>query len=87
MNVFNGPLYRYGGHIELIRFNEYYGIPRGHEHDPVSRLVLVFVMVFHCLFLGKKAIIITSKHGATIFFPITILLYENFKKKCPERRA
>ena len=42
MNIFNGPLYRYGGHIKLIRFNEYYGIPRGHEHDPVSRLELVF---------------------------------------------
>ena len=25
-----------------------------------------------CIFLGKKAIIITSKHGTTIFFPITI---------------
>ena len=27
--------YRYGGHIELIRFKEYYGMPRGHEHDPI----------------------------------------------------
>ena len=26
----------------------------------------------HCIFLRKKAIIITSKHGKTIFFPITI---------------
>ena len=30
-------------------------------------------MVFHCIFLGKKAIIITSKNGKTIFFPITLL--------------
>ena len=30
-------------------------------------------MVFHCIFLGKKAIIIISKHGTRIFFPITIL--------------
>ena len=29
----NRPLYRYGGHIEFIGFKEYYGIPRGHEHD------------------------------------------------------
>ena len=29
----NRPFYRYGGHIELIGFNEYYGMPRGHEHD------------------------------------------------------
>ena len=37
--------------------------------------------VFHCIFLGKKAIIITSKHGTTIFFPITVLFYENFARK------
>ena len=30
-------------------------------------------MVFHCIFLGKMAIIITSKHGTRIFFPIRIL--------------
>ena len=28
----------------------------------------------HCLFLRKKTIIITSKHGTMIFFPITIFL-------------
>ena len=27
--------YVYGGHIELFRFREYYGMPRGYEHDPV----------------------------------------------------
>ena len=31
----NRPFYRYGGHIELIRFKEYYRMPRGHEHIPV----------------------------------------------------
>ena len=25
-----------------------------------------------CIFLGKKVIIITFKHGTTIFFPMTI---------------
>ena len=34
----NRPFYRYGGHIELIRFKEYYGMPggggRGDQHDP-----------------------------------------------------
>ena len=29
----NRPFYRYGGRIELIGFKEYYGMPRGHEHD------------------------------------------------------
>ena len=28
----NRPFYRYGDHIELIRFKEYYRMPRGHEH-------------------------------------------------------
>ena len=31
----NRPFYRYGGHIELIRFKEYYGMSRGHECDPI----------------------------------------------------
>ena len=31
--IINRPFYRYGGHIELIGFNEYYGMPSGHEHD------------------------------------------------------
>ena len=37
---FNGPFYRYGGQIESIRFNEYYGMPRGHEHYLFFRLFL-----------------------------------------------
>ena len=31
----NTPYYQYGGHIELLGFKEYYGMPRGHEHDPM----------------------------------------------------
>ena len=27
----NRPFYRYGGHIEYIRFKEYYVMPRGHS--------------------------------------------------------
>ena len=30
--IYNRPFYRYGGHIELIRFKEYYRMPMGHEH-------------------------------------------------------
>ena len=32
------------------------------------------------IFLGKKAVIITSKRGTTIFFPITIFFWENLKR-------
>ena len=28
VKIFNGPFYPYGGHIEFIRFKEYYGMPR-----------------------------------------------------------
>ena len=61
-------------------------MPRGHGQDPLYSLS-IRNMVLHCIFLGKKAIIITAKHGTTIFFPITILFQENVKKKCPERRS
>ena len=41
----NRPFYRYGGHIELIRFKEYYKMPRGHEH-----ISLVFSSAFRDIF-------------------------------------
>ena len=41
----------------------------------------------HFVFLGKKAISSTSKHGTTIFFPIRIFFSENLEKNCPEKRA
>ena len=36
--LLNRPFYRYGGHIEFIRFKEYYGMPRGHEHNSIYSL-------------------------------------------------
>ena len=42
---------------------------------------------FQRIFLGKKAIVIISKHGTTIFFPITIFFWENLKKNWPEKRT
>ena len=41
----NRPFYRYGGHIELIRFKEYYRMPRGHEH-----ILFVFSSAFRDIF-------------------------------------
>ena len=34
----NRLFYRVDGHIELIRLKEYYGMPRGNEHDPIYSL-------------------------------------------------
>ena len=42
----NRPFYRYGGHIELIRFKEYYRMPRGHEH-----ISFVFSSAFRTFFV------------------------------------
>ena len=66
----NRPFYRYGGHIEFIRFKEYHEMPRGHS------------LSIYAGFLGKmrtSMIVYRQKgdhyyiqHGTTIFFPITI---------------
>ena len=45
LEVANRPFYRYGGHIELIRFKEYYRMPRGHEH-----ISFVFLSAFQDIF-------------------------------------
>ena len=41
----------------------------------------------HCTFLGKKAIIITSKEGTAIFFSHYILFLGNLKENWSEKRA
>ena len=41
-------------------------------------------MVFHCIFLGKKAIIITSKHGTKIFFPLQSYSKKTLRKNVPK---
>ena len=41
----NRPFYRYGGHTELIRFKEYYRMPRGQEY-----ILLVFSSTFQDIF-------------------------------------
>ena len=81
----NRPFYRYGSHIEFIRFKEYYGMPRGHSLSIYARFL--GKKRTYCIFLGKKAIIIKSKHGTTSFFPITIFFWENLKKNWPEKRT
>ena len=67
----NRPFYRYGGHIEFIRFKEYYGMPREHSLRIYARVA------------GKKRTLmyisqekgghyyIQTRHN-DIFFPITI---------------
>ena len=63
----NRPFYRYGGHIEFIIFMEYYGMPGGNSLSICARFsgkkrTSLYIS-------GEKAIIITSNHGITTFFP------------------
>ena len=46
---YNRPFYRYGGHIEF-GCNEYNGMPRGHEHDPI--LAQYLPPLFEAIFLN-----------------------------------
>ena len=45
-------LYRYGGHIELIRFEEYYRMPMGHEH-----ISFVFSNPYNKIVMGKEILV------------------------------
>ena len=58
----NRPFYRYGGHIELIRFKEYYRMPRGHEH-----ISFVFSSAFRSPFF--KVFLESDCNGKKIFVP------------------
>ena len=49
----NRPFYRYGSHIELIRFKEYYRMPRGHEY-----ISFVFSRAFRDIFFLLDVIMI-----------------------------
>ena len=80
----NRPFYRHGGHIEFIRFKEYYGMHRGHSLSINAR------------FSGKKrtSMYISREKGDRyyiqrrhndLFFLITIFFFF-LKKNWPEKR-
>ena len=64
----NRHFYRYRGHTELIRFKEYYGMPRGHEHDPIYSLSIYarFSGQFFFKFSWKK-IVMGKKDCCAVF--------------------
>ena len=61
--------YRYGGHIEFIRFTEYYGDAQGPALTQYLCALFDKQRELQCIFLGKKVIIYTAQH---FFFSITI---------------
>ena len=79
----NRPFYRYGCHIEFIRFKEYYGMPRGHSLSIYAR------------FWGKKrsSLYISREKGDhyyiqtrhnDLFFPLQSSSRKTYRKIGPK---
>ena len=64
--------------LNLLHLTSTMGCPGGTRS--VFRRAFRAKRELHCIILGKKAMIITSKHGTTIFFLIIIFFQENVKK-------
>ena len=71
VKIFNRTFYRYGGHIEFIRFKEYYGMPRG---ALAQYLCALFGQKenFNVYFSGKRRSSLYPNTAQRSFFPITI---------------
>ena len=69
VKIFNRPFYRYGGHIEFIRFKEYYGMPRGHW-------LIIYARFsgkkedFNVHFSGKRRSLLHPNTAQRSFFPL-----------------
>ena len=73
----------------LIRFKDYSGMPKGHEHDPLYSLSTRNIVNLSREKGDHYYILTRHNEFFFFFFPLILLfiLYENFKKKCPERRV
>ena len=68
LHLTNRPFYRYGGHIEFIRFKEYSGMPRG---ALIQYLRALFGQKenFTVYFSRKRRSLLHPKRHNDIFFP------------------
>ena len=74
LSSINRPFHRYGGHIELIRFKEYYRMPRGHGH-----ILFVCTSAFRDIFFLKfseNKILMGKKDSCAVFVPFSSLVLE-----------
>ena len=76
----NLTFYRYGGHIEFIRFTEYYEDAQGPALTQYLCALFAKKRELQCIFLGKKVIIYTAQQ---FFFSI----YNLFLRKLEEKLA
>ena len=65
--------------LNLLDLRSIMGCPGGNRS--VFTRAFLAKRELHCIFLGKKAIIITSKHGTTIFFSHYNLFLGKLKEK------
>ena len=63
----NRPFYRYSGHIEFIRFKEYYGMPRRHSLSIYAGF-LGNMRTSMIVYRQKGDHYYIQTHGTTIFF-------------------
>ena len=68
----NRPFYRYGCHIEFIRFKEYYGMPRGHSLSIHARFSGKKRTSLYIFISGKRRSLLNPNTTQRSFFPITI---------------
>ena len=70
LTPYNRPFYRYGGHIELIRFKEYYRMPKGHE-----QISFVYFQALFGTFFGKISVQVPTS------LCIQLLFWKNNRSK------
>ena len=66
------PFYRYVGHVEFIRFKEYYGMPRGHSLSIFFGALFRQKEKFNVYFSGRRHSLLHPKTAQRSFFPISI---------------
>ena len=71
--------HRYGGHIELLPFKDYYGMPSGHDYDPLYSLS-IRNMAFTLNFSGKRWSLLHPNTAQRSFFPL-----QSYSKKMPRK--
>ena len=61
------PFYRYVGHIELLQFKEYYGMPRGHKHHLLYSLSIrnLAIIIIHPNTAQRSSFPLQSNYSKT----------------------
>ena len=91
VKIFNRPFYPYGGHIEFIRFKEYYGMPRWHLFSIYARFSDKMTTSLYISREKGVRYYIQTRHN-DLFFPLQLNLFRGklihlIEKSWPKKRA